>query len=346
MPRIRFVIDTLTQAHVQCVEGIRRYLAREHLNWDFGLVTRAERGAEPADTWWIVFRGRDLDGITIQPDRPPTYLFGGSAGTCFELDQAACGRVAVQHLSEQGYKTVGLINTLPSETRTRRRQAIAAACEKYGLSLTQHQHNNIDEIPDLIAWLQSSPRPLALCAYTDEQAVWLHKIISEANLAIPDDIALLGVGDIPKLCLNCTPPISSIPLPWALIGEAAAKHVQHLILSGKRLQPERLQPRTVTLRPSTAARKINDPVVRQAYEWLANNLAAAQPLGAVAKHCGYSFQMICLRFQKEFGTSPKQVHDRLRCAKAVQLLSDPHLSIATIAKQTGFSSSTAFGVAF
>lgn len=64
------------------------------------------------------------------------------------------------------------------------------------------------------------------------------------------------------------------------------------------------------------------------------------------RHLGVSDPTLCKRFRDALGTTPKQVHDRCRIDRAIDLLNDSHLPIAAIAKRCGFSTPTAFGVAF
>lgn len=51
-------------------------------------------------------------------------------------------------------------------------------------------------------------------------------------------------------------------------------------------------------------------------------------------------------FRDGTGTTPLQYHNRLRCEKAVELLADPHYTIAGVAYRCGFTSASHFSRIF
>ena len=349
MIQIRMLVNTLTDSHQKCIDGIRRYLTRHHLNWNFQFSDVDHVDTEPKDVWWIVFRDRHQTLIPDHNVNPITVLLGTehSMHDGSVLDQAAFGRLAVHHLREQGYRSIAVIDgkdDIPANVL--RREAIKDACLKHNILFHSYRHDHESLDSKLIDWLRDCPRHFAIYAYSDQQASWLRDLILNAGLHIPNDIALLGTGNQLKHCLRRDPQLSSIAIPWFALGEAAAHRVHRLIQQARSIQSFTIRPYEVHTRASSSQRTIVDSLVIKAQTWLQKNLASQKPLQEVADHCSCSIQTICSRFNSELHMSPKQLHDQYRCQHAQELLQHSRMNITDIARACGYRSSTAFGVSF
>ena len=164
MADVRMMIETLTQSHVHCVEGIRRYIAKHDLPWNLQLVDRAHAMDETEDCWWILLRNKDLE--LTKSKHPGTMLFGKADG-CFILDEVATGKLAARHFEEQGYTTIGVIDSRDRRILTIELKPCNRACQDNGLHFTRHEHLKLQDVPLLIDWLRDGPHPLAMYTYTD-----------------------------------------------------------------------------------------------------------------------------------------------------------------------------------
>ncbi len=102
--------------------------------------------------------------------------------------------------------------------------------------------------------LRVTPRPDAVFCGNDPVAMGAMKAILEAGLRIPDDVAVIGCGNIrPAEFLRV--PLSSVAQQTELMGEKAAKLALSLIDSKGQVKPKAilLEPRIVA-RESTARR--------------------------------------------------------------------------------------------
>ena len=342
------IINSLTDGHLQLLEAVRGYVTKLELDWQVQVQSVQQLDPQATDTWWVTLQRVDVSNWSDLQRSRLIQLFGDQTGACLHVDLQACALVAVQHMQQQGFREIGVID--PGHSGNERQQtfvrAMKQACEQQALSLNCHHHTAYQELPQLVTWLKTVKHPLAICCFADGQAAWLHRLCREHGLGIPDDVALLGLGDVPERCLAFDPALSSIALPWKLMGTTLAHHLHLRISGGSTPTPQIIRPFRVVARASTQALPITDPLVRQAQHWLSNHLVAPQPLRAVAAHCGCSMQTLCVRFRESLGTTPKQVHDRLRCHAAVKLLENSTLPIATMGKQAGFTSPTSFGIAF
>ena len=76
---------------------------------------------------------------------------------------------------------------------------------------------------EMAAWLKSLPKPVGLMAATDNRAHQVLNICGQYGIAVPDEVAVIGVDNDEILCELCDPPLSSVALnPWKVGYEAAA----------------------------------------------------------------------------------------------------------------------------
>src|SRR5213079_3023715 len=96
------------------------------------------------------------------------------------------------------------------------------------------------------------PRPLAVFAANDFQAAEVARVCVRNGIAIPDDIALLGVDNDDLLCTTWRPPVSSVKLPFERVGFEAAMMMDKM-LKGKPVPKKAvlLPPVGVVTRPSS-----------------------------------------------------------------------------------------------
>jgi DNA-binding LacI/PurR family transcriptional regulator len=187
--------------------------------------------------------GGDMTGERRLPlvvvDRP------GVPGHGVEVDLEQVGYLATRHLVEHGHRVIGLVsidgtasNVLPREIGYRR--ALAEA----GLPVQDELVARVD------AWepaagddgatrlLAAANRPTALVAISDLLAIGAMRAARRLGLRIPDDVALVGVDDIPHLDV-VDPPLSSVALPARAMGAEAMTTLDR-IWAGEARTPRRV----------------------------------------------------------------------------------------------------------
>ncbi|GAB3586747.1 LacI family DNA-binding transcriptional regulator [Leifsonia lichenia] len=171
------------------------------------------------------------------------------------VDDVAGGTLAVQHLLETGRRRIAFVGG-PQEIRQvsdrlqGARQAVAAhpgaAIEVIALpALTVQEGRRAGE-----AIVERSPgeRPDAIFAANDLLAIGLLQALSiQGNIAIPNEIALVGYDDILFASASVVP-LTSIRQPSRLIGETAVQ-----ILLEEADDPD-LEPRQILYQPELVVR--------------------------------------------------------------------------------------------
>jgi LacI family transcriptional regulator len=197
--------------------------------------------------------------------------FPGFPANFVGIDDEAAGRLATQHLIDQGCRTIAHIRGRDNSTGTRRfegyRQTLLrnrlAYSEKRVISRTtvdiDSTHHGAEAMRLL---LTQHPRPDGVFCYNDPLAMGAMNAVLEAGLRIPHDVALIGCGNL-HYDSSLRVPLSSIDQRSQLIGERAAAILLNIFDAKTRPQPvsvildPALVVRTSSMRdlhPSTAHR--------------------------------------------------------------------------------------------
>jgi DNA-binding LacI/PurR family transcriptional regulator len=167
------------------------------------------------------FRERIIDGIVISPVQlerhdilarrsdVPLVLIGESVYDVpydhIAIDNVAASHTAVQHLVSLSRHRIGFIgahadaNRQPAHLRLRGYQeALTAAGLAYDptLVMATRQFGREDGFAGMQRMLTSPKPPDAIFAYNDLIAIGAMHAIVEADLRVPDDIAVIGFDDI------------------------------------------------------------------------------------------------------------------------------------------------------
>jgi DNA-binding LacI/PurR family transcriptional regulator len=145
--------------------------------------------------------------------------------------QIRVGRLQVEHLAATGHRRVGY--ALPGDPRVQafaepRLEGVRIACGELGLDLPVVQIVTTAATPThaVAAWRDRDHPVTAVCAYNDEVAMAVLAALDEQGLRAPEDLAVIGVDDIP-LARFARPPLTTIRIDQA----AAARHAAAVIVN-------------------------------------------------------------------------------------------------------------------
>lgn len=195
-----------------------------------------------------MLQGRYLDGVVVSsaPLNDPVFSFLSEGGTPFvvigrcayepvhyvDVDNVNGARMAVEHLLRLGHERIatitGPLNMCAGEDRLKGyRQALSAR----GIAVDENliAEGDFTEQGGQMAMRRLLPyRPTAVFAASDMMAIGAIKVIRDAGLRVPEDIAVVGFDDIP-LASMVEPPLTTIRQPIEQTGEIAAKLLIDLI---------------------------------------------------------------------------------------------------------------------
>ncbi|HZW33654.1 MAG TPA: XylR family transcriptional regulator, partial [Isosphaeraceae bacterium] len=210
------------------IEGAARY-AREQGTWSLSFEPR---GLEAPPPWFANWVG---DGIlarfptpqmaaAVLAKRLPVVDLWGSLppwhAPMVAGDNEQIARLAFEHLQERGLRRFafcgpvrGSSSFLDLRGEAFRRQAAAAGSRCDMLFLTEREWSAADwelEQRRIAAWLDGLSRPVGILAGYDELACQVMNVCQQCGLRVPEEVAVVGVGNDPVLCELSTPPLTSI----------------------------------------------------------------------------------------------------------------------------------------
>jgi len=193
----------------------------------------------------------------------------------------------------------------------------------------------------LARWFKALPHPAAVLLAGDYRATEAFEACAQAGLAVPNDVAILGVDNDPVLCDSLSPSLSSVAPPFEKEGFEAARTLDRFMRARKSLRRPlilRFEPIRVVERDSTVSLVPGTHLIDRALEFIAAN--ATQPISArdVAERLKVSPSLLALRFRQREKTTVRDAIIDARLKKVCALLKDRKMTVARIAARCGFAS--------
>lgn len=231
------------------MQEIQQLLARRV---DVILVASCRSSAESFD-------GVDLQGTPcILIDRRPTGIEADFVGT----NDVEIGEIATTHLIEQGCQRVAHICGPDVSTARGRLEGYKRALTRRGIELAPQYIVSVGAAGDhlgaeggraaALRLLNASPRPDGIFCYNDPSAMGAMRAILESGLRVPEDIALVGCGNVPYSD-SLRVPLTSVDQGSEAIGEYAAALALKLAKKGRgrRKEKSELMPVKLVVRESS-----------------------------------------------------------------------------------------------
>lgn len=221
--------------------------------------------ARRVDALLVASAQRSLHSFrTIEEHRTPYVLidrkFDDLAANFVGVDDAAVGALATEHLIEIGRRRIAHIGGKDVSTAVGRLEGYRAALAKHGMEMPAQyivsrvhgdHDGDITGCEMMKVLLELNPRPDAVFCHNDPTALGAMRAILEAGLRIPEDIAVVGAGNL-RYADFLRVPLTSVDQDSTSIGERAAKIALALIEAKAPARPKSLllEPRLV-VRQST-----------------------------------------------------------------------------------------------
>ena len=287
--------------------------------------------------------------------RIPTVLHGcndfGISIPNIECDEKAVGREAAQHLLEQGHRHFAFFQYSRHRHAILRRDGfreyLATAGRESIVLETTLAHG-----PRWDGWFQRQvaqlPKPLGLFAEDDILAARVIESGLDAGWRVPEDLAVVGNGNLPLVCDHSQVPITSVTIPLEEGSYQAAALLDRL-LSGKPLEKQTtiLAPTGIIARQSTNAVAAQRPVVQRALAFMTMQVQNSDlDVESIARGSGVSTRLLYNEFQNDLKSTPMTELLRLRLRKAKDMLLVSEAQIGVISESCGFANLRTFQRAF
>ena len=200
----------------------------------------------------------------------------------------------------------------------------------------------------LVEQVKKMPRPLAVFTGQNNLGSSLVEACVSAGIAVPDEVAVLGVDNIEFLCECSVVPLSSIDTHLMDLGYMAAQQLGRL-MAGEIDHSEptiAVASGEIITRRSTEALAISHPGVLKAMEFMRQEFKRGLVLDEVYEHVGLSKRGMEKAFKKHLMDSPASVLRQIRLNYAKRCLTQSNIKIESLALECGYSNSSNLSHAF
>lgn len=273
------------------------------------------------------------------------------------LDDFAAGQQAAEHLLGLRLEHFAYYWNEHYIVSTNRLSGFRSTLEKHGFSCatcpldtpTPEQRLARVHRPGVIHWLRGLPKPIGVFAFDDWWAYDLAEACLEGGLAVPEEVAIVGVNNDDLLCETAWPPLSSINADYSRMGYAAAQLVDRM-LAGEPVKPEdrllRLPPLGVVQRQSTNTLAIRDPQLVEAVRYIREHACDPCSVSDVLQVVPVGRRWLERQFVSQLGRTPHDEIVRVRIETAQRLLVHTRLDMFSVASRCGFADLKSFYLAF
>lgn len=339
----------------EIIEGIGAYLHSTRVEWDLFLEDDFRTRLSGLAHWRV-------DGIIADYDDPavsdaladvqvPVVAVGGSfadakdypAGVPYvATDNAQLIRLAHDHLVESGLSHLAMYSLPPApgnrwaqERENAFRRLVPGAKIYRGLQTRAIDWNQA--LNALTDWIGALPKPVGIIAVTDARARHLMQVCTLAGIAVPEQVAIVGIDDDPLTHSLTRIGLTSVRQGAHAMGRTAAR-LLHQMLHGVRLAGKRILVPPVGLSAQASSRHTRafSAQVMKARHFIRLYGCQGVKNEQVAAYVGESRSTLERRFRVELGTTVHRELLRHRLEAASELLSDAKVPMTEVASRAGF----------
>ena len=278
----------------------------------------------------------------------PTVTLARPVGDwpCVAMDNRAAGRMAAEHLIERGYTHLAYYQPSNYPVADERGEGFASVIESRGLHfhpINWEKARRRIRHGDRRRWLRDQlpklPKPLGLFCDSDQWAVEAEVACIEADLRVPEQVAVVGVDNDPLYVDVAPVSLTSIDNNLSLIGYEAAAMLDR-ILDGHDVPTGGvvIPPKQMVMRASTNIYAISDVVVATAVRFIRQHFREAIMVDEIAEECGISLRLLQTKFRQVLGRTIVQEVTHIRLEHALQMLRETTETVDSIARQCGLTS--------
>lgn len=369
-PRVALLIESSRAYGRGLLLGVAKFV-REHGRWSIFLQERSLGDVSPG--WLKEWEG---DGIIARVENRPMaeairrlglpavdvrYLLPNLAMPSIRTDDEAVARVASEHLLERGFRHFAFCGFDGADYSDIRRDSFAERIAQAGFrchafedpqkprraSTLEYEEHGL-KYEDLVAsWLKDLPKPIGLMACNDIRGQQVLNACRAIGVAVPDEVAVIGVDNDEVLCDLSDPPLTSVIPNTERIGYEAAALLDRMMAGARAPKhPIFIEPAGIVTRRSTEVLAIEDRHIAAAVRFIREHACEGIDVSDVLRAVPLSRSTLERRFGRALGRSPKDEILRVRLNRAKQLLVQTDFSLALVAEKVGFEHTEYLSVIF
>ena len=300
------------------------------------------------------------DGCIVNNDKVPEAAFadyptvfqhrvlttGNPRNATISFDEKAVAETAAHHLLSLDLASYAYIQPQADEywSQIRERNFVRIlGLNGHGVAVfapTRKRLSPPKQLARLADWMANLPRPVGVFAANDAVAATVIDACDHVNLAVPQDIAVIGVDDDERICEMAHPTLSSIS-PDVLAYCDGSYRLLASLIAGKTPKNRHMtvKPLGVVRRASTLRIEKSDPAVLAACELIRQRACEGLKARDVAATFPCGRRMAEIRFRAAMGHSILDEIRAVRRAKAQQAVKPFRTQLCDeIAARCGYAS--------
>ena len=343
------------------LSGIHDY-ARHHGNWDVDLTDYPEQGL--AD-------GRRYDGI-VGRIGDECYEAGKAAGIPMVnvwinsvvypklpgvyIDMEAAGRMVAEHLVARGFRRLVHLGYRADRSSREHHKGMRQVADQNGIPCLRHLFSHLFE-ENRQQWrrftqyiercLDQWDPPIGIGTVGDMPARSVASISQWKGWRIPEQLAVVGLGNNPLVCDAVEPTLSCIDRGDHQNGFEAARLLDRL-MDGQPApsEPMLTPPRELVVRHSSDVFSVGDPLVARALRFMADHARGPLSVPQIAEAIGLGRQTLERRFKRHVGRTINEELIRLRVETLKRFLVESDEPVKTLGAEAGFGTPVSMHTAF
>jgi LacI family transcriptional regulator len=363
IPSIALFIQGVRHYERELLRGVADY-AKSHGPWQFYRNVPYLFG-QSADANDLIERWQP-DALIIRESSPHRYdeLLHTPLPTIYSpttecsrsvpnivVDDFQAGRLAAEHLHQAGLRHFAYCGVRAFFWSRLRGEGFAASVRDHACETSHFESAEGREFfswdpshRKFSAWLRKLPKPVGIFCCTDDFALLVQEACLAAGLRIPEEVALIGVGNDESICDLARVSISSVQLNIRRGGYDAARYLADRLhdneTPGAKSSDVVIEAMGVAPRPSTDAAQSRDPEVAKAIAFIRQHLHHKLSVDDVVREVSVSRRRLYDRFKAVTGTSLFTYMQDRRLEAFARMLLESDRTVAEIAYALGESSET------
>ncbi len=256
------------------------------------------------------------------------------------------GKMGAEYFAKKGFRHFAFYGTRDvvwSDERMQGfRETVRAANPSFTFSaLCKNTQNALWDYDtnQLVTWLQSLPKPVAIMACDDNHAYHITEACQQGEgggrLRIPDDIAVLGVDNDETICRLSSPNLSSLNQNIEQGGYDVAQLIDRILRDPATPREDvMVQPTHIVTRQSTDIYANNDQHIAEVLKYIHENISQKITVDELVELVPLSRRLLETRFKRSMGTSIYDYILQTRIEKVAQLLCEG-MSVSEAAIELG-----------
>ncbi|MCB1063188.1 MAG: DNA-binding transcriptional regulator [Verrucomicrobiae bacterium] len=358
--RVALIVETSLASGREILRGIARY-AREVDRWQ---LFHAARGLQEAAPDWM--QDWEGDGViarvqsqemanALRAVRAPVVDVLGLVPDCgfplVHVDDSLIAAEAARHFRERDFRHFAFFGIAGENWSERRRRGFEKACDGK-VAILESKRGAAEaskaSLNTLRTWLRELPKPVGILVASDQRGLLLLEACRAEEIAVPEEVAVVGVDNDVPLCEISSPPLTSIRAGHFRVGYESARLLDGMMQGEMNPPPGSVlvPPTGVVVRGSSDTLAIDDPAIAAGVRYLREHLAESTTNDAVARAVGISRTLFQQRFRVAMGQTVRDYLIGLRLQRARLLIETSDLTLADIAQRCGFKHQEYLGDVF